>query len=255
MGIFAPAKRGIEFENKYRYYSPLQITTVKMIRVLTEIHVPLDTIRELTQNRTPEKMLKLLRAHKEKLANDIHFLQEVSSIIDTFMELLYEAVSVSETEISVMEMPEKQIILGDINDFGGAASFYGEFLRFYKSRHTPKLNMSYPVGGYWESMATFLDEPSRPTRFFSLDPKGREQKSAGLYLVGYTRGYYGETNDLPKQMAAYAKKHDLVFDGPVYNIYLSDEISVVDPNQYLLQASESVRETRHISSYRPKRRL
>lgn len=73
---------------------------------------------------------------------------------------------------------------------------------------------------------------------------------AGLYLVGYTHGYYGQTNDLPGKMAAYAKKHGLVFNGAVYNIYLTDETSVIDPDQYLLQVSASVSETRRVPSRR-----
>ena len=251
MGIFAPAKYGGEGErNKYRYYSPLQITTIKMIRVLTEIGVPLNTIKELAQNRTPEKLLRLLRKHKEMIAGKVNFLQEVYSIINTFTELLYDAISVTETELSVCEMPEKKIILGDINDFSDASGFQREFIRFCRYPHEPKLNMSYPVGGYWESMNTFLDEPSKPVRFFSLDPKGHERKQSGLYLIGYTRGYYGQINDLPKQMTAYAKKHGLLFNGAVYNIYLTDELSVIDPTQYLLQISASVKETHRVSSHR-----
>jgi DNA-binding transcriptional MerR regulator len=255
IGVFSPTTRGSEFESKYRYYSPLQITTVKMIRVLTEIGVPLKTIKELTESRTPEKMLKVLRQHRDRLTSKINFLQEVYSVIDTFTDLLYEAISVMETEIIVSEMPEKRIILGDTTDFTGTTSFYREFLRFCKGQYEPKLNLSYPVGGYWDNMTEFLNEPSRPMRFFSLDPKGNEQKTAGLYLSGYTRGYYGQTNNLPKQMAAYAKRNGLVFNGPVYNIYLLDEISVIDPAQYLLQVSASVRETRRIISYRSCRRI
>lgn len=172
MGIFTPAKHGIEFENKYRYYSPVQITTVKMIRVLTEIGVPLKTIKKLTQNRTPEKMLKLLIKHRDRIADEIQFLQEVYSVISTFTDLLYEAISATETELCICEMPEKSIILGDRNDFGGTAGFYGEFIRFCHALHEPKLNMSYPVGGYFESMAAFLNEPSKPTRFSPSTRKG-----------------------------------------------------------------------------------
>ncbi|MCL2772698.1 MAG: MerR family transcriptional regulator, partial [Oscillospiraceae bacterium] len=107
IGIFPPAKRGIEFENKYRYYSPMQITTVKMIRVLTEIGVPLTAIKELSQSRTPEKLLKLLIKYREKIKEEIRFLQEMSSVISTFTELMHEAISVSETEITVSEIPQK----------------------------------------------------------------------------------------------------------------------------------------------------
>ena len=70
-------------------------------------------------------------------------------------------------------------------------------------------------------------------------------------MVGYTRGYYSRTNDLPARMAEFAKKNGLLFNGPVYNIYLFDEVSVVDPDWYLLQASASVRETRRVPSRRP----
>jgi effector-binding domain-containing protein len=221
-----------------------------MIRVLTEIGVPLKTIKELKHTRTPENLLKLLRKHREEIAEKIHFLRDVYSVINTYNELLYEAISVTETDITVTKMSEKKIILGEITDFSGTTGFYREFVRFCRGSYKPELNMSYPVGGYWESMDEFLDEPSKSMRFFSLDPKGNENKPEGLYLTGYTRGYYGKTNDLPKKMAAYAKKHGLIFTGPVYNIYLSDDLSVIDPDKYLLQVSASVRETRRTNSRR-----
>jgi DNA-binding transcriptional MerR regulator len=254
-GIFHPVKHGIEFENKYRYYAPTQITTVKMIRVLAEIGVPLQTISELAASRTPEKLMKLLCKHKDIVADEIRFLQDVFSVISTFSELLNEGISATEPEIRVSEMPEKRIILGDVNDFNGSDSFYGAYTRFCDAPHEPKLNLSYPVGGYFAGMDEFMNEPSRPTRFFSLDPKGHERKPAGMYLIGYTRGYYGQTNDLPQRMAGFAKKNGVAFNGPVYNIYLFDEMSVTDPERYLLQASASVREIRRAPSRRPLRRL
>ena len=252
-GAFVPAKRGMASENKYRYYSPVQITTLKAIRVLTEVRVPLNVIKELTQGRTPEKLIKLLSKYKTMVADEIRFLQDVHAVIGTYIDLLNEGISIMEDEISVAEMPQKQIILGNTNVFTEETSLVGEFTRFCKALHEPKLNMSFPVGGYWDTMTSFLDRPSQPTRFFSLDPKGYEQKPAGLYLIGYTRGYYGQTNGLPKRMEAYAKKNGLVFTGPVYNIFLFDDISVVDPEQYLLQVSASVKETHRVISRRPRR--
>jgi hypothetical protein len=53
-GIFSPAKRGNGLENDYRYYAPMQITTIKMIRILTKIGVPHRTILEMATSRTPE---------------------------------------------------------------------------------------------------------------------------------------------------------------------------------------------------------
>jgi len=223
-----------------------------MIRVLTEIGVPLKTIKELTKNRTPETLLKLLSKNRDILADELRFLTDVYSVICTFHELLVEGMSITETDIYVSERPEKRVILGDINDFGCESGFLRAFTHFCMTQHIPKLNMSYPVGGYFENMAVFQKEPSRPTRFFSLDPKGQEKKEAGLYLIGYTRGYYGQTNDLPGKMVAFAKKNGLMFNGPVYNLYLFDEVSTIDPEQYLLQVSAPVTETRRVSSRRPR---
>jgi hypothetical protein len=199
--------------------------------------------------------MKLLCKHRDIVADEIRFLQDVFSVIGTFSELLSEGISATEPEIRVSEMPERRITLGDTNDFNGSAGFYREFTRFCDAPHEPKLNLSYPVGGYFDSMDVFMNEPARPTRFFSLNPNGNDLKPAGMYLIGYTRGYYGRTNDLPQRMARFAKKSGVVFNGPVYNTYLFDEISVTDPEQYLLQVSASVREIRRAPSRRPLRRL
>jgi hypothetical protein len=98
------------------------------------------------------------------------------------------------------------------------------------------INLSFPVGGYWDDMSRFLAEPSRPDHFFSIDPTGTHNRKAGDYLIGFARGYYSEMGDLPKRMAAYAKEHSLSFSGPVYTMYLHEEISTQDPSQYLAQS-------------------
>ena len=198
----------------------------------------------LAKERSPEKLIKLFAKHQAIVADELSYLKNVHSVIGTFMELLIEGVSAMETEISASVLPERRIILGDENDFCMSVGFYREFMRFCNAPHEPTLNLSYPIGGFFESMDVFLNEPSQPTRFFSLDPNGKDKKEAGLYLIGYTRGYYGQTNDLPKRMAAYAKKNGLVFIGPVYNIYLFDEMSITDTERYLLQVSAAVKETR-----------
>jgi DNA-binding transcriptional MerR regulator len=243
-GIFSPAMRGNGFENDYRYYAPMQITTIKMIRVLTKIGVPHKTIREIAISRTPEKLMNLLRKQKEELAGEIRFLREAYSVIAMFLDFITEGLLADEMEIFVREDPEKRIVLGEPNEYGDGEGFYSDFARFCTSRHTPELNLSYPIGGYFDDMERFLDAPSRPVRFFSHDPTGNETIAGGLYLTGYTRGYYGQTNDLPLRMAAYAGRNGLTFDGPVYNTYLLDELSIADPEQYLLQVSASVSEAR-----------
>jgi DNA-binding transcriptional MerR regulator len=253
-GIFSPAEHGQNLHNDYRYYSPMQITTVKMIRVLTKIGVPLEEIRKMAMERTLEKLIKLLRTQKEELAGEIRFLREAHSVIAMFLDLITEGLLADETEIVVREIPETRIILGENSEYKEDEQFFGAFTRFCAARHTPELNLSYPIGGCFDSMEAFLSAPARPVRFFSRDPRGNEVISEGLYLTGYTRGYYGQTNGLPQRMTDYAEKNGLTFTGAVYNTYLLDELSVKEPEQYLLQVSALVSEARRdpITQFRHK---
>lgn len=248
-GVFHPAAHGNGVKLKHRLYAPTQITAVNMLRVLAEIGVPLKTVKELAQNRTPEGMLKLLSKQKYLLLDKLHSLQDAYAVVDTYIKLLVSGLSATENEITLSEMPEVRVSLGDVNDFTDAYMFFREFYKFCNSQQNPKLNLAYPVGGFFDNMDTFINHPSQPVRFFSLDPQGRDHKGAGLYLVGYTRGYYGEVNDLPERMAIYAEENKLTFSGPVYNIYLFDEVSINNPKQYLLQASAAVSKIQPASTH------
>lgn len=249
-GLFSPIMRGDGRENKYRYYAPIQITTVKLIRVLTEIGVSLDTIKTLVDDRSPEKMIKLLTSSKRELEKGVSHLREMHLVIDIFLRLLGEGISVDENEIYVCEMPETPIVMGDPTCFRHDEGYMSEFLSFRAASHKPRLNLSYPIGGFFSSMQIFSCRPSEPTRFFSLDPDGLDAKEKGLYLIGYTRGSYGVVNDLPQRLESYAKENDIIFDGPVYNTYLFDEVSVANSNQYLLQVAASIKDVqRSLSPY------
>jgi DNA-binding transcriptional MerR regulator len=253
MGVFHPAKIGAASDNKYRYYSKTQLTTVKMIHVLTEIGVPLETIKELEGGRTPEKLLKILRKSKNEAIAKIRLFQDVCTVIETYVDMIGEGISITENEITLSEMPSRKIALGELNDYNSEESLVGELTRFYSTMHESKMNISFPIGGYWETMKDFMKESKRPTRFYSLDPKGRDQKEKGLYLCGYTRGYYSRAGGLSALMDTFAKKNGLEFCGPVYSLFLFDEICTPDPDQYLLQISAAVKETRHAPPRRPHR--
>ncbi|MDR2157412.1 MAG: MerR family transcriptional regulator [Clostridiales Family XIII bacterium] len=237
IGLFAPASRGT---NNYRYYSHQQIITVNLINVMRDLDVPVKVIRELVRKRTPQSISVLLAEQERELKKKIHWLRDTQNIILTLHTLLESGMAADESRISVCETDKLRIILGPENDFGDGSSFYNGFLIFCAQAKAQGVNLNYPIGGYFDDINVFLGEPSRPTRFFFINPEGSEQKPAGRYLTGYTRGYYGQTNDLPERMKAYARRHKLVMEGPVYNIYLFDEISISDPNRYLLQVTVRV---------------
>ena len=219
-GIFKPSKRGENSQNIYRLYSPAQITTMKMLHVLTDIGVHICDIEELAENRSPEALIKLLHRQKPIVAEKLRRIQAAQTIIETHFDLLIEGISATETEITIAKLPEMRIILGNKNDYTGSEGFYRELMHFCGTYTEPRLNLAFPMGGYYESIDEYIEAPSKPTHFFSIDPCGKDRRKAGLYMVGYARGYYGQPKELPSTMCEYAEKNGLVFCGPVYNITL-----------------------------------
>jgi len=234
IGVFSPASRG---ENNYRYYSPIQITTIKLINVLTDLGVPLSQIKEMGNGRTPESAMELLSHQEQSLDAQLLQLHAAYAVIHVFRNNIQSGLLANENEITLQDLHPQPMILGPENNFGDDKYFFKTFIRFCNTAHSSRINLNFPVGGYFSSLEAFLENPARPSNFYSQDPSGTFKKAAGKYLLGYTRGYYGEFNNLPERMLAYAKEHNLVCQGPVYELYLLDEISVNDPDQYLSQVS------------------
>jgi DNA-binding transcriptional MerR regulator len=237
IGLCSPVRRG---ENGYRYYSPQQIVTVNLINVLNDLQTSLKEIGEMERHRTPESILELLTRQENKFDHEMRRLQSAYSITHVFRNLLLTGLSAKENEITDCELDELSIVMGPLNDFEDNRFFYETFIKFCQQSKDTRVNLSYPVGGYFESINTFVSEPSQPTRFFSIDPAGNDKRAAGRHLVGYTRGYYGEMGDTPERLLKYASENGLSFTGPLYVIYVFDEISIKDTTQYLAQVSVPV---------------
>jgi len=262
IGLFSPAKR--DPDNNYRYYSPQQIIAVNFIKVLSELNVPLKTIGELERDRTPFKIDQLIEAQERKLDMEMRRLREAYSIIHIRRELINIGLSleegfyavdgarvekkpesgngywVDETKISIVNKEERNFILGPKNEWPEDGSFYEPFVKFCASATALRMNLNFPIGAYHESFDGFLEAPGKPDYFYSFDPTGNRSRSAGRYIIGVCRGYYGEFGDLAERMAEHAEKNKLRMSGPVYCVYLFDEVCVREADQYLVQASVAV---------------
>ena len=56
-------------------------------------------------------------------------------------------------------------------------------------------------------------------------------------MIGTSACYYGKKNGLVGRMYECAQRNGLVFNGPVYAVYLLDGASVTKREEYLLQIS------------------
>jgi len=238
IGLLPPTSRG---KNNYRCYTPFQVITLNFISVLSELGVPLATIKDISDNRTPEGVLELLTKQEFELNAQLRKIQKASSIIHTFRDHIQVGLLANEEAITIQELPEDNFILGDENDFKDDEKFYQPFIKFCNDATKNRINLKFPIGGYHDNWDHFFGSPSKPSRFFSSDPYGNNKRQAGRYLVGYNRGYYGEFDDLPKRMKDYAEKNKLVFKGPVYKKFLFDEVSTSEKDNYLSQVAVQIK--------------
>ena len=237
LGLFTPAKRG---ENGYRYYSPQQIITINSIKLLQELNMPVREISEIQKNRTPELLLSVLIDKEETLNSELIKLERSFNVVSTLKRMIQTGLSSDESIIETRYFEELPIVVGPPTDWGSSKYFYDTFLAFCTVAKQYRIDLRLPVGGVFDSFETLVERPGRPNNFFSVDPKGLDKRPAGKYVSAFQRGYYGETGDLVARKMEYIKKNGLTPIGPVYHIYLHDELSVNDPDNYLLHSTVAV---------------
>jgi len=240
IGLFSPIKR--DPQTNYRYYSLAQILALNFVTVLSDLNVPLKTISELRNERTPEKLMRVLDKQERDMDMEMRELRVRYSIIHARRELMNYGVKVDETQVSVLAREDKPMRLWPRNEYHEGDTFVEPLSQFINQIKDLGINLSFPVGGLHDSMDSFLKNQGRPEHFFSIDPLGSHTRKAGNYLIGFARGYYGDLGDLPDRMVAYAEENNLTLTGPVYTMYLHEEISSSDPSQYLAQCCVLVQE-------------
>ena len=241
LGLFSPAVRG---ENGYRYYSPQQIITINSINLLHELNMPIRQITHIQSRRSPELMFEVLNEKEAALEAEFINIERSYNVVKTLKRMIQTGLAAEDGAIETRFLDEMPIVVGPPNDFGGSLYFYDAFLKFCSEAKQYRIDLRLPVGGMFEDFDTFVGSPGKPTNFFSVDPKGMDKRSAAIYLVAYQRGYYGETGSLVERIKKYMDENGLTATGPVYNIFLHDELSVDDPDNYLMQATVEVAQSR-----------
>ena len=242
IGLFTPLMRNPE--NNYRFYSTVQLLALNFVTTLSELEIPLRTIAALREERDPDNLLELLEKQEKLMDMEMRNLRRRYSIIHARRELINLGVKIDESAIAVCTKDETPMYLWPQNEYSEGDSFIQPLSAYVNWTTENHVNLSFPVGGYYDDIESFKASPDKPDRFISIDPVGTHTQKAGDYLVGYIRGYYGELGDLPERMISYAEDNSLSITGPVYIVYLFDEFCTKEPSQYLAQSSIPVTKRR-----------
>jgi len=242
VGVLVPTEIG---KNNYRYYSYEQIGLVNLIRTLQLLGMPLKKISEITKKRNPKDMLMLLNGQLNFINQNILDQLEARKLILSLQNTIEEAFAVDENKIEVNWMNKKTIFLGPKNDYSDGKSDYDALLKFYKycKKKDVNMNLNYCAWGYFSKERIEQGDWIYPEKYYLNTPDGYDEKPAGFYVTGYARGSYGypHTDGLYKRIMAYIKENNFEITGGAYEEYPLNEISVKDPNEYLIRVSIPVK--------------
>lgn len=239
LGLIAPVERG---ENNYRYYSFRQIASINLIVTLQKLGIPLEEIEELLRLRTPENIMNLLMEQSQQINQKIEKLSRTQKLLTTLKDMIGNGIAVVSSEENKIEVhwdKAESIFLGPPIDYSDGKSPERAILDFYKycNRLDKNIDLNYPVWGLFSEERIKRRDWVGPDRFYFNMPDAPDRKPEGLYLTGYARGHYGQSDALYKRLLTYIDEHDLEICGPTYETYPLNEISILDPNNYLMRIS------------------
>jgi DNA-binding transcriptional MerR regulator len=261
IGLLAPESRGA---NRYRYYSGKELLKVNFIRTFRSLGVPLKEIKELLENRTPELVLSSLSEQMAVVKKRQARLKQLYLLLENYRDIIEYALDLNENAIILQWREEEAILVAPRNDYSHGRDLWDNILDAYRFFQgiVSSLETHYPVWSIYEKESV-LDGCWRfPDHFYMSDPRGgsrgktdrvcapcgrKEDKTfarreAGWYVVGYARGTYGDSSRLFDRLLVFIKERELSVVGRSYVDYLLNEISVRNPDKYLIQIAIEVAE-------------
>lgn len=242
-GVFSPIRR--DPENNYRCYSLEQIVALNFVTTLSDLGTSLKTIAELRKTRNAKSLLDLLYIESLEMEKELRSFRDRMAILQSRQGLIRHGLEANENEISVIYTGrDRAIFLWPANEYFDDDTFLEPLSSHINQIANSRINLGFPIGGRYDGIDKFIEHPGRPQNFFSIDPAGTSVCKKGDYLVGYTRGCYGDFGDFPQRIMAYIKDNNIRTSGPVYVTYPLDEICIQDPNNYLAQIMVAVAKPR-----------
>lgn len=247
INLFKPEK---VMSNGYRYYSNHQLEVFNVILVLKEIGMPLKDIKKFLDKRNPENTMELFKYEKSQVEKEIENLKRIKNILEVKLDTINLGIESSE-ELFLEEVEEEYIVLSNpIKETEDEYDIrtYTEHVKYCIEN---KLNYGYPVGAIISKEDLIKNNFDKYSFYFTKIPSKKKhneiiKKPKGLYLIGYSHGYYDKTYKVYEKMSKYIKDNNLYISGYSYEEAIIDEIASSIPNDFVFKISIKVDKTKNL---------
>ncbi len=234
IGLFSPA---VKNSNGYRYYTYAQCTTLETILSLRGLDMPISEIMAYMSERSPEKLLIVLKAKENEALLKINQLKQVRSLLSRKSATIESTLNAVVGHISVEEYEvEHYIISPKLSDDTDetVVSVMSDSLQQLHERHL-----------FCHSYGSMIsDEDVKKGRFnvyshfFLKVSEGINYdnvfiKPKGFYLQMYWKGDWDSIPQAYSHIMEYVQSHDLRLTGYAYEENVIDDFTSDNSNQYI----------------------
>lgn len=240
IGILKPS---LVKENGYRYYSYNQLDEVSIIMALKDLDIPLKEIRNYLKNVSPDNLLNLISAQKQKILEELNRLNQMNYIIEQRTINVPVISTIDCNKIFLESSKEELLFLGpDVQfDNNNIENDFNNFLNYCKSK---KLLYGSPLGVYSNYNDIISDKINIYNFFYKVHPNldsiEKTIKPSGLYVIAYDNSYLAYNIKIFNRLDKFIKKNNLRPCGNVYVENISDEIITENPDKYFSKISVKV---------------
>lgn len=239
IGLFSPAYKG---ENGYRYYDYSQSIDFEFIRMLKEINLSIEEIKQFVHSFDEEDFLQTI-VHKQKdIDEEIKKLKRVKAVLAQKQGQLLLCRQVSDMEIQMVE--QKAEYLRTVPYQFEDDDFMNVF-QYVQDTWAPEQYRA-GVGSYISLEKVKTKQFDKYDGLYSPVMKSERKenvmiKPSGLYLCGYLEGPWGRLPALYEKMFDYADKRQLHLTGYAFERGIND-FTIASEDEYITQVAIKIKD-------------
>lgn len=242
INLFKPEKI---LSNGYRLYSNTQVELLSAINTLKEVGMSLKEVKDFIDKRNSKNILDVLDFEVGEIRKEINRLKLKEQKLLNRMKIISEGENFNK-DISIEIEEEEYLIfskkLNNTKDFFDIEE-YSAYLAYTLDNN---LDIGYPVGTIISKENLEKGNFTSYEKYFTKvnkDVLNKEIviKPKGLYVIGYSKGYYDDTWKTYERMFEFLNKNNLIILGNSYEQVLIDEFVTKNTDDYVIKISIPVK--------------
>ncbi len=240
--LFKPEKT---LPNGYRFYSNTQIELLSAIFTLKDMGMPLKEIKKFINKRNSKNILNILNFEVYELDKEIKKLQLKKQSLLNKIKIINEGENFN-NNIHLENQDEEYLIFSKKLNTNEDFFDLEEYISHLSYCFDNNLDIGYPVGTIISKANLEKSNFTKYERYFTKVNKNPSIsniviKEKGLYVVGYSKGYYDKTYSTYVKIFSFLKKNNLYICGCSYEQILIDEFVTSNTDDYIIKISIPVK--------------